>query len=71
MLYSAWFQDMLRVHLVEYMNRRPDTEFRLDRLRVDLPLRLDIEGLVWKEHGDTTVASASLKGDVRPLGLLE
>ena len=70
-LYSAWFQDMLRVHLVEYMNRRPDTEFRLDRLRVDLPLRLDIEGLVWKEHGDTTVASASLKGDVRLLGLLE
>ncbi len=70
-LYSAWFQDMLRVHLVEYMNRRPDTRFSLDGLRITLPLSLNLDGLVWIERGDTTVAAGALTGNVRPLSLLE
>lgn len=70
-LYSAWFNDMLREHLVEYMNRRPDTKFGLDGLSLSLPMRLDLDGLVWIEHGDTAVAAGNLSAEVRPLALLD
>ena len=70
-LYSPWFQDRLRMALVEFMNRRPGTEFRLDSFRIDVPLRLRIDGLLWKQDGDTAAAAASFSGHVRPLPLFE
>ena len=70
-LYSPWFQEIARRSAVEYMNRQKGTEFSLERFRLSMPLRLSLEGLLWKQDGDTMIAASVFDGHVRPLPLLD
>jgi hypothetical protein len=64
MIYSPWFQDQLREALVVAMNRREGTEFSLEKFRLLMPLRLELDGLSLVQDGDTVVAARHFDGHV-------
>lgn len=69
-VFSTWFQDKLRLAFVERMNSQPGTKFEMERLRLWLPLRVELDGLCWQQDGDTMVAAGHLDARVNPLSLL-
>jgi hypothetical protein len=71
MVYSPWFQERVRVALVEIINREPDTDFKLAQLRLWMPLRVELHGLSYVQHGDTVVAARHFDGRVALLPLLD
>lgn len=71
-LYSSWFQDVVRAEFVERVNATQDVRLRLDRLEVDFPLEVTLEGLEVVEPGnDTLVAARKFYASVDPLPLLK
>lgn len=71
-MYSDWFQDDMRAKLVEHLNATQEAEFKLDKITIDFPLNVTIEGLSVVEPGnDTLVALSSLNTYVKPLPLLQ
>ncbi len=71
-VYSYWFQDDMRAKLVEHLNATQEAEFKLDKIRIDFPLNVTIEGLSVVEPGnDTLVALTSLNAYVNPMPLLQ
>lgn len=70
-LLSPWFQDEARLAVLAVMNRTEGTQFQLDRLRVGLPLRLEVDGLSWVQDGDTMMAARALDARVDPMALLK
>lgn len=70
-LYSTVIQDILRERLVARMNAEPYTEFRLDKLSLSFPLRLELEGLLMVSHSDTLMCARTLDADMELFPLLE
>ena len=71
-VYSYWFQDDMRAKLVEHLNATQEAEFKLDKIRIDFPLNVTIEGLsVVVPGNDTLVALTSLNAYVNPMPLLQ
>lgn len=69
-LYSDWFQDKIRVELVEHINAKQDVTVTLDRLSIDFPLNVTVEGLsVVDSTKDTLIAAKSFNAYVDPLPL--
>ena len=69
MLYSPWVQEKLRVAVVEMLDGKPGTEFRLDRLSISFPLDVSLGGLLYKVNGDTLMAAdnAEVRAELLPL----
>ena len=71
-LYSDWFQDKIRVELVEHINAKQEVKVTLDKLSIDFPLNVTLEGLsVVDSMKDTLIAAKSFNAFVEPLPLLD
>lgn len=71
MVYSPWFQDSLRLKLVELLNADPDVEFKLGSFRLEWPLNLEVGDVLMVSHGDTLLRAGNLRADVEMLPLLD
>jgi hypothetical protein len=69
-IYSGWFQDELRQVLVDAVNKQPGMHMSLDKFRLWMPLRLELQGLSFMQDGDTIIAAKHFDGRVSPLPLL-
>ncbi len=69
-LYSPWGQNKLRETALSWLNSRPGIEAKLECLRLQFPLNLNIEGLHMVQDGDTVLAAARMQADVALLPLL-
>ncbi len=64
-LYTEWFQDKVRVAFVEKVNATQDVKITLDKLEIDFPLNLNIDGFsVVERQNDTLIAAKSLRAGV-------
>ena len=71
-MYSDWFQDDLRAKLVERINATQEAKVTLEKVKIDFPLNVTVEGLSVVEPGnDTLMALGSLNAYVKPLPLLK
>lgn len=68
-LYGGWSQDALREAFVRRLNAQPGMQFRLDRVRLWFPLRLEVNGLSMVQSGDTLVSLGALDANVRLMPL--
>ena len=69
--YTEWFQDELREKLVERINASGDVNFALNKLSIDFPLELTLNGLsIVEPQNDTLVAANHLNADVKLFPLL-
>ena len=70
-LYSDWYQDELRSKLVSHINATQDIKVTLDKLSIDFPINVTIEGLsVVDSEKDTLIAAKSFNAYVNPLPLM-
>ena len=70
-LYTEWFQNDLRVSLVNRVNADQNKKMTLDKLEINFPLELTLEGLsIVENQNDTLIAAKSLVADVRLLPLI-
>ena len=71
-LYSDWYQDELRSKLVSHINATQDIKVTLDKLSIDFPINVTIEGLsVVDSEKDTLIAAKSFNAYVNPLPLMK
>lgn len=70
LLYSPWAQEQMRQAALKMVNSQPGTELRLDKLSLRLPMRLNVEGLMMAQGGDTLVAVSKAEANVSLLPLL-
>ena len=71
-LYSDWYQDELRSKLVSDINATQDIKVTLDKLSIDFPINVTIEGLsVVDSEKDTLIAAKSFNAYVNPLPLMK
>ncbi len=70
-VYSVWFQDALRDAIVAAANRREGTQLTLEKFRLWLPLRVELDGVTLVQDGDTVVAAQHFDGRVSVAPLLD
>ncbi len=70
-VYSPWFQDTLRQHIVAKLNTDPSTEFKLGSFRLGFPLDLRINDVLYVNNGDTLIKADAVTGSVGIAGLLK
>ena len=64
-LYTEWFQNEVRVAFVEKVNATQNVKFALDKLEIDFPLNLSIDGLsIVERQNDTLIAAKSLRAGI-------
>lgn len=70
-LYTEWFQDNLRIKLVERVNAEPNKKMTLTKLEINFPLEISLEGLsIVEDQNDTLIAAKNLVADMRLFPLL-
>lgn len=71
-LYSPWFQDYARQGLVSSINTKQQIKVSLNRLSIDFPLTVSLEGLsVITSQNDTLIAAEKIYADVAPLSFFD
>lgn len=70
--YTEWFQDELREKLVARVNASEEVKFSLEKLNIDFPLEITLDGLALIEpQNDTLIAANHFTADVSLLPLLK
>lgn len=70
LIYSPWSQNYIRERLTQKLNEHPGLTFQFDDLRLRFPLRLDLQGVMLAQDGDTLIHAQHLNADVKLLPLI-
>lgn len=69
LIYSGWGQDAIVKAVLSKLNSTPGIEVKVDAMRLKFPLRLDAEGVMMVQHGDTMLRARKIEADVALLPL--